>query len=169
MKLVPSRGYLSPPSGLQVSSFEQTAQGVCAVLAMTGGLHCPGTNQRHQALFGLVALPAYATPTTKLASWSPGKKREKILRREEPAASKSLLISTSGLGSAGLKLRGRPAAPNGVVEYSDGMSAEDAERFRRHADGCHQKAGRAINPLDKEAWLLLADDWIKMPQAAEER
>jgi hypothetical protein len=41
------------------------------------------------------------------------------------------------------------------MEYSDGMSAEDVERFRKHADGCHQRAQRAINPLDKEAWLLL--------------
>ena len=103
MKLVPNRGYLSPSSGLQVSSFEQTATGRMCCFSNDRGLHCPGPNQRHQALFGLVALRAYATPTTKLASWSPGKKREKILRREEPAASKSLLISTSGLGSAGLQ------------------------------------------------------------------
>jgi hypothetical protein len=57
----------------------------------------------------------------------------------------------------------------GIVEYSDGMSAEDVERFRKHANGCHQQAVRAINPLDKEAGLLLADDWIRMAQAAEER
>jgi hypothetical protein len=28
---------------------------------------------------------------------------------------------------------------------------------------------RSINPLDKEAWLRLAGDWIKLAQAAEER
>jgi hypothetical protein len=39
-------------------------------------------------------------------------------------------------------------------------------RFRKQANGCHQQAALAVNPLDKDAWLLLADDWIKMAQAA---
>jgi hypothetical protein len=41
---------------LKVSNFEQTIAGVCAVLVITGGLRCSDLIQRHQALFGLVAL-----------------------------------------------------------------------------------------------------------------
>jgi hypothetical protein len=51
---------------------------------------------------------------------------------------------------------------------ADGMSAEGVVRFRRQADGCYRQATLAINPLDREAWLLLANDWIKMAQAAEQ-
>jgi hypothetical protein len=32
-----------------------------------------------------------------------------------------------------------------------------------------QQAEKAISQLDKEAWLRLAADWIKLAQAAEER
>jgi hypothetical protein len=38
----------------------------------------------------------------------------------------------------------------------DGMSEQDVARFRAQADECRQQAERAINPLDKEAWLRLA-------------
>ena len=45
----------------------------------------------------------------------------------------------------------------------------DADRFRDEAEECRAQAERSINPLDKEAWLRLAGDWIKLAQAAEER
>ena len=47
------------------------------------------------------------------------------------------------------------------------MSEHDVTRFRALADECRQLAERATNPLDKEAWLRLADEWVKMAQEAE--
>ena len=44
-----------------------------------------------------------------------------------------------------------------------------ADHCRKEARDCEREAERTTSPLDKEAWLLLADDWIKMAQAAEER
>lgn len=97
----------------------------------------------------------------------PRQEREKILRRARQL--EVTVHINERLSSPSSKLRSRPVVSGGIMEYSDGMSGEDVERFRKHADGCHQRAQRAINPLDKEAWLLLADDWIKLAQAAEER
>lgn len=56
-----------------------------------------------------------------------------------------------------------------MVAYSDVMSEQDIARFRKQADECRQQAEQAINPLDKEAWLRLAGEWIKLAQAAEAR
>jgi hypothetical protein len=53
--------------------------------------------------------------------------------------------------------------------YSNEMSDEDIARFRRQADESRQMAERAINPLDKEAWLLLAGEWIELAQESELR
>ncbi len=52
------------------------------------------------------------------------------------------------------------------MDYPGGTFAENVARFRKQANGCHQRAALAVNPVDKGAWLLLADDWIKMAQAA---
>jgi hypothetical protein len=49
------------------------------------------------------------------------------------------------------------------------MPAEDIARFRQQATECRQQAERAINPFDKEAWLHLAGDWIKLAQDSERR
>lgn len=48
------------------------------------------------------------------------------------------------------------------------MAGTDAGRFRREAEECRELAERAGNPLDKEAWLRLAADWIKLAANAEE-
>jgi hypothetical protein len=40
------------------------------------------------------------------------------------------------------------------------MSRE--EEFRRNADECLARAGRAPNPLHKERWLRLAEHWVDM-------
>jgi hypothetical protein len=53
------------------------------------------------------------------------------------------------------------------LDYSTAMSEHDVRRFRALADECRQLAERATNPLDKEAWLRLADEWVKMAQEAE--
>jgi hypothetical protein len=49
------------------------------------------------------------------------------------------------------------------------MSDADIARLRKQAEESRQMAERAINPLDKEAWLKVASEWIKLAQAAEER
>jgi hypothetical protein len=49
------------------------------------------------------------------------------------------------------------------------MPDTGAQRFRNEAEKCRQQAAKAISPLDKEAWLRLAADWIKLAEAAEER
>jgi hypothetical protein len=43
----------------------------------------------------------------------------------------------------------------------------DAERFRKEAEDCRELAGKAMSPADKEAWLQLAEDWLKLAQEAE--
>jgi hypothetical protein len=40
------------------------------------------------------------------------------------------------------------------------MSEEEAARFRKQADECREQAAKAISPLDKEAWLRVAGEWI---------
>jgi hypothetical protein len=49
------------------------------------------------------------------------------------------------------------------------MPDDDATRFRRQAEECRQQAENAINPLDKESWLRVAAEWIKLAQAVDER
>ena len=41
--------------------------------------------------------------------------------------------------------------------------------FRAQAEECRQKAERAISLLNKESWLRLAGEWIKLAQDAEQR
>jgi hypothetical protein len=48
------------------------------------------------------------------------------------------------------------------------MSEDDAARFRKQADECRQQAEKAISPLDKETWLRVAGEWIKLAQSAED-
>jgi hypothetical protein len=44
---------------------------------------------------------------------------------------------------------------------------EDAARFRQQAVECSQQAAKAINPIDKETWLRLAQEWLKLAQAID--
>jgi hypothetical protein len=49
------------------------------------------------------------------------------------------------------------------------MTEIDVERFRSEAKECRQRAERATSPIDKEAWLRLAEDWIKLAEKTEKR
>ena len=49
------------------------------------------------------------------------------------------------------------------------MAENDAERFRGEAKECRRLAERATSPIDKEAWLRLAEDWFKLAEEAEKR
>jgi hypothetical protein len=44
----------------------------------------------------------------------------------------------------------------------------DAERFRQEAEECRQWAEKAVNHLDKEAWLRLATEWLTLAQGADQ-
>jgi hypothetical protein len=45
----------------------------------------------------------------------------------------------------------------------------EAERFRKQAEECRQMAAKVISPLDKEAWLKLAEDWLRLAREADRR
>jgi hypothetical protein len=42
------------------------------------------------------------------------------------------------------------------------VSLNDEERDRKQAEDCQQMAAKAISPVDKEAWLKLAGDWLRL-------
>lgn len=46
------------------------------------------------------------------------------------------------------------------------MGQEDAERFRAEAEECRRFAAKATKQADKEAWLRLTADWIKLAEEA---
>jgi hypothetical protein len=50
-----------------------------------------------------------------------------------------------------------PAAP-----VAREPSLSDEEGYRKQAEDCRQMAAKAISPLDKEAWLKSAEDWLKL-------
>jgi hypothetical protein len=47
------------------------------------------------------------------------------------------------------------------------MAHDDAERFRKQAEQAREHAARAYSPLDKEAWLRVAEEWLKLALSAE--
>ena len=55
------------------------------------------------------------------------------------------------------------------VHYPGRMTETDADRFRQEADECRRLAEISPSQLDKEAWLRLAADWIRLAENAEQR
>jgi hypothetical protein len=49
------------------------------------------------------------------------------------------------------------------------MSHADADRYRAQAEEARQQAAKAVSPLDKEAWLKVAGDWINLAQQVDDR
>jgi hypothetical protein len=49
------------------------------------------------------------------------------------------------------------------------MSDDYAARFRKQAEECREQAAKAVNPLDKEAWLRLAEEWLMMASSIDAR
>jgi hypothetical protein len=45
----------------------------------------------------------------------------------------------------------------------------DLQKYRQQAEECRKMAEKAFSPLDKEAWLELAADWLRLVQMAEQR
>jgi hypothetical protein len=54
-------------------------------------------------------------------------------------------------------------------DYADRMSEQDVTRFRKQAEECRKQAERSVNVLDKDAWLRLAADWIRLAENGEKR
>jgi hypothetical protein len=46
---------------------------------------------------------------------------------------------------------------------------DDADRFRKQAEECREQAAKALSPLDKEAWLRVAEEWLKLAQSVDDR
>ena len=42
-------------------------------------------------------------------------------------------------------------------------------KFRREAEECRRNAEQAMNPIDRGAWLRLADDWMKLARSDDLR
>ena len=49
------------------------------------------------------------------------------------------------------------------------MPESDVDRFLNEAEECLRQAAIAINPIDKKAWLNLAEEWMELARAARER
>lgn len=47
------------------------------------------------------------------------------------------------------------------------MKEKGAKQFRLEAEACRRLAEQAFSPVDKEAWLALAEDWMKLAEDAE--
>jgi len=44
---------------------------------------------------------------------------------------------------------------------------EPAEIYRKKAEDCRREAERAVSALDRQRWLQLAGDWMKLVEARE--
>jgi hypothetical protein len=42
-----------------------------------------------------------------------------------------------------------------------------ADLYRGRADECRQQAERSIHASDKESWLRIAEEWMKLVQSSE--
>ena len=49
------------------------------------------------------------------------------------------------------------------------MSDTDTCRLRRQAEECRQLAAKACDQTDKDGWLRLAAEWLKLAHEAEKR
>jgi hypothetical protein len=46
-------------------------------------------------------------------------------------------------------------------------SETHAQKYRREAEECNLNAQSAMRTVDREAWLRLAADWMKLAESAE--
>jgi hypothetical protein len=54
-------------------------------------------------------------------------------------------------------------------DYAHDRAAHDAIRFRQQAQEALLHAQSTANPVDIKAWLLVAEDWLRLAQAVEAR
>jgi hypothetical protein len=49
------------------------------------------------------------------------------------------------------------------------MAESEADRCRKKAEECRRLAEKAVSALDKETWLRVADEWLKLAQLIDSR
>jgi hypothetical protein len=49
------------------------------------------------------------------------------------------------------------------------LANSDADRFRAQAKECVEEAERSISQLDKETWLRVAAEWMRLAQSVDDR
>ncbi len=49
------------------------------------------------------------------------------------------------------------------------MTQSNIDRFLNEVEECLRQAEIATDPLDKRAWLELAEDWMKLARVLKER
>jgi hypothetical protein len=55
------------------------------------------------------------------------------------------------------------------VRYLLRHAEDEAARFRSRLMNAERKPPRAVSPLDKESWLPVAEEWIKLAMSVENR
>jgi hypothetical protein len=53
--------------------------------------------------------------------------------------------------------------------YDPAIMDDDSAKYRKQADECREQAGKAYSPLDKEAWLRVAGEWLKLAVSSDAR
>ena len=48
-----------------------------------------------------------------------------------------------------------------------GVAMPDTERFRQEAENCLRLEAEVVNQIDKDALLWMAEEWLRLSQAAE--
>jgi hypothetical protein len=48
------------------------------------------------------------------------------------------------------------------------MQENRAEKFRQQATECRRRAEQTAASVDKQTWLMLAEDWCKLAQAEDQ-
>jgi hypothetical protein len=51
----------------------------------------------------------------------------------------------------------------------EGSGVSDGEHYRNQSEECRQMAAKAVSPTDKEAWLHLAEDWLRLAESVDRR
>jgi hypothetical protein len=49
------------------------------------------------------------------------------------------------------------------------MSEDDVATFRRYAEEAIEQAARSTSPIEKRAWLRLAEGWLKLASLADRK
>jgi hypothetical protein len=88
----------------------------------------------------------------------PGRAPLSLAKRDGPNAEWPLLVAVFG------RLPSKSLLCNITA-----MSNHEAARFRQQAEDCRQQAAKTVSPLDKEAWLRVAEEWLKLAVSVEGR
>ena len=49
------------------------------------------------------------------------------------------------------------------------MTPDDVKSYRKQAEHCLAQAANTISQTQKDAWLKLAEEWMKLAQSAQHR